>query len=110
MKLLFDHNLSRKLSVRLYDLFPDSLHISEVLALRTPDESIWFYARDNDFVVVTKDSDYRDLSNRLGYPPKVILIRTGNSPNAVVESLIRDHYDEIMAFEQDLARGIIELG
>ena len=109
MKLLFDNNLSRKLSGRLQDLFPGSLHISEVLARRTPDENIWFYARDNDFVVVTKDSDLRDLSNRLGYPPKLIWIRTGNSQNAVVEALLRDHYDEILAFEQDPARGIMEL-
>lgn len=108
MKLLFDHNLSWRLIGRLQDFFPGSLHISEVLARRTPDESIWFYARDNDFVVVSKDSDYRDLRNRFGYPPKVIWIRTGNTSNAVVEALLRDNYDLILAFEQDPARGIIE--
>ena len=110
MKLLFDQNLSRKLSGRVQDIFPGSLHIREVLTRRTPDESIWFYARDNDFGVVTKDADFRDLSERLGHPPKVIWIRSGNSPNAVVEALLRDHYDEILAFEQDPDRGIIELG
>ena len=93
----------------MQDLFPGSLHISAALARRTPDESIWLYARDNDFVIVSKDSDYRDLSNRLGYLPKLICIRTGNSQNAVVESLLRDHYNEIMALEQDPGRGIIEL-
>ena len=110
MKLLFDQNLSRKLSGRVQDIFPGSLHMSEVLARRTPDESIWIYARDNDFVVVTKDSDYPDLSSRLGYPPKLIWIRSGNTPNAVVEALLRDRHDELLAFEYDPARGIIELG
>ena len=110
VKLLFDQNLSRKLSDRLQGLFPGSLHMHDVLVRRTPDESIWFYARHNDFVVVTKDADFRELSERLGHPPKVILIRTGNSPNEVVEALLRDHYGEILAFEQDPARGIIELG
>ena len=109
MKLLFDNNLSQRFSGELQDLFPGSLHIREVLVRRTPDESIWFYAKENDFVVVSKDSDYRDLSSRLGYPPKLILIRTGNSPNAIVESLLRDHYSEIMAFEQDPDRAILEL-
>ena len=109
VKLLFDQNLSRKLSDRLQDLFPGSLHARDVLVRRTPDESIWFYARDNDFVVVTKDADFRDLSERLGYPPKVILVRTGNTSNAIVEALLRDHYDEILDFERDPARGIIEL-
>ena len=110
MKLIFDQNLSKRLSVRLQDLFPGSIHIRDVLARRTPDESIWFYTRDNDFEVVTKDADFRDLSERLGHPPKVILMRTGNTPDAVVEALFRDNYDEILAFEQDLARGVIELG
>ena len=109
MKLLLDNNLSRKLSGRLQDSFPGSLHLRDALARRTPDESIWSYARENDFVVVTKDADFRDLSERLGHPPKVILIRTGNTPDAVVEALLRDHYDEILAFEQDPDRGFIEL-
>lgn len=109
MKLLFDNNLSRKLSGRLQDLFPGSLHIREVLSRRTPDETIWLYARSSDFVVTSKDSDYSDLSNRLGYPPKLVLIRTGNTSNEAVEALLRDNYDEITAFEQDPARGVLEL-
>ena len=108
MKLLVDENLSDRLSSRLQDRFPGSLHISEVLAREEKDTSIWSYARENDFVIVTKDSDYRRLSRERGYPPKVIWIRTGNTPTAVVEALLRDNYDLILVFEQDPARGIIE--
>ena len=109
MKLLVDHNLSDKLSLLLQDQFPGSLHISEVLPRREKDTNIWSYARENGFVIVTKDSDYRRLSRERGYPPKVIWVRTGNTPTLVVEALLRDYYNEIMAFEQDPARGIIEL-
>ena len=109
MKLLIDQNLSRKLSARLQDQFPGSLHIREVLTHRATDPSIWSYARDNGFVVITKDSDYRRLSNERGHPPKLIWIRSGNLSVAVVESLLRDHYAEIMVFEQDPSQGIIEL-
>ena len=77
---------------------------------RATDESVWFYARNNEFVVVTKDSDYRRLSFERGHPPKVIWIRSGNSPADSVESLLRDNYDRILAFEQGPNRGIIELG
>ena len=110
MKLLVDQNLSPELSARLQDLFPGSLHIRDVLTRRTKDPRIWSYARENGFVIATKDSDYRRLSRERSYPPKVIWIRTGNTSTAVVESLLRDHYDEILAFEQDPDRGIIELG
>ena len=109
MKLLFDHNLSPKLSGRLQDQFPGSIHILEVLTRRARDPSIWSYAGDHGFVIATKDSDYRRLSIERGHPPKVIWIRSGNSPTALVESLLHDYYDEIMAFEQDPDRDIIEL-
>ena len=110
MKLLVDQNLSDRLSSRLQDQFPGSLHISEVLTRRARDPSIWSYARDNGFVIVTKDTDYRRLSNERGHPPKLIWIRSGNSSADLVESLLRDHYDEIEAFERDPNRSVIELG
>ena len=109
MKLLVDNNLSRKLSGRLQDLFPGSLHIPEVLTRRTPDESIWLYARDNGFVIVTKDTDFRRLSNERGHPPKVIWIRDGDASTAVVEALLRNNCAEITAFVQDPYSGIMEL-
>jgi predicted nuclease of predicted toxin-antitoxin system len=83
--------------------------VQEVLWRHAGDTTIWSHAREHGFVVVTKDRDYLELSREMGHPPKVILIRTGNSPAAVVESLLRDHYDEILAFGQDPDRGIIEL-
>ena len=110
MKLLVDQNLSDRLSSRLQDQFPGSLHIRDVLTRRAGDPSIWSYARGNGFVIVTKDTDYRRLSNERGHPPKVIWVRSGDASTAVVEALLRDHYGEIVAFEQDPDRGIIELG
>ena len=110
MKLLFDQNLSPRLRNRLQHLYPGSIHLINVGLERAPDTVIWPYARANDFVVVSKDADYRDLNYERGHPPKVIWIRIGNSSAALVESSLRDNYDEIMALEGDPARGIIELG
>ena len=79
MKLLVDQNLSDRLSSRMQDQFPGSLHIREVLTRRARDTSIWSYAGDNGFVIVTKDTDYLRLSNERGHPPKVIWIRSGDA-------------------------------
>ena len=49
MKLLFDENLSPKLSSRLSDLFPNFLHVREVGMKATGDAIVWDYARDNNF-------------------------------------------------------------
>lgn len=37
MKLFFDENLSRKLALRLSELYPDSKHVSEAGLLPSPD-------------------------------------------------------------------------
>ncbi|MEM9833924.1 MAG: DUF5615 family PIN-like protein [Bacteroidota bacterium] len=46
---------------------------------RAKDKDIWQYARKNNLIIITKDSDF---SNRILVsepPPKVIHIRTGNT-------------------------------
>ena len=40
MKLLFDENLSRKLVVRLAELYPESAHVAEADLLESPDREI----------------------------------------------------------------------
>ena len=109
MKLLFDQNLSPALRDGLQELYPGSIHVTDVGLDQTPDTTIWQYAKENGFAVVSKDSDYRRLSYERGQPPKLIRIRTGNASAALVESLLRDNYGEIEAFGQDPALGIIEL-
>jgi predicted nuclease of predicted toxin-antitoxin system len=60
VKLLFDENLSRHLITRLAAVFPDSAHVAGVGLEHTTDREVWQYARDHDFVLVSKDSDFND--------------------------------------------------
>ena len=53
------------------------------------------YARQHDWVIVTRDSDFIDLSTLYGQPPKVILLKTGNqSWQAAAQTLI--DYQELL--------------
>ena len=70
MRLLFDQNLSRRLKERLQDLYPDSLHVQDIGLESNPDINVWEYAASHNLIVVTKDSDFVELSARLGHPPK----------------------------------------
>ncbi len=109
MKLLFDQNLSPRLVDRLADIYPNSNHLYN-LGLDTAEDSIvWQYARDNDFIVVTKDADFSDLISVRGFPPKVIWIRLGNCKTNDVEFLIRSHVKEIEIFSNDNSLGILIL-
>ena len=90
MKLLFDENLRPRLVANLTGEFPDSLHVRDIGLERAMDEDIWGFARDNGFVIVSKDSDFHQLSFLFGHPPKVIWTRRGNCSTAAVVSLRRN--------------------
>jgi len=108
-KLLFDQNLSPKLIKRLADLYPDSDHL-DWLGLGTADDTVvWEHAKRNNFVVVTKDADFADLSVLRGFPPKVLWIRRGNCSTNDIEEILRDHNAEIEDLATDLASGILTL-
>lgn len=75
MKLLVDENLSYKLVAHLNDLFPGSVHLTQVgLCSGTNDRAIWQYAKEHGFVIVTADNDFLVLSKTLGQPPKIITL------------------------------------
>jgi len=77
MKLLFDQNISYRITKILSNSFPEAKHISQVGLLDSTDTGIWEYARQNGFCIVTFDSDYYDLSIVKGSPPKIIWLRIG---------------------------------
>jgi predicted nuclease of predicted toxin-antitoxin system len=109
MKLLFDENLSPKLPSRLSDVFPDSLHVREVGMNATIDPIVWDYAKDNDLMIVSKDSDMHDLSLVFGNPPKVIWLRLGNCSTRQVESLLRRELEAIQLFYEDKELSLLAL-
>ena len=44
---------------------------------------------DNGYIIITKDNDFVDLLELNGFPPKVVLLKTGNnSSQALMELLI----------------------
>jgi predicted nuclease of predicted toxin-antitoxin system len=70
MRLLLDHNLSPKLIDRLADVFADRSHVTLHILDKASDTEVWNFARDNGFTLVTKDSDFYDLSLLRGVPPR----------------------------------------
>ena len=101
MKLLFDNNLSPRLSTALADLYPDSVHVRAVGLQRAPDDRVWDYAREHGFLVVSKDSDFHQRSLVEGFPPKVVWVQRGNCTTAAIIELLRQSVRAILDFEQD---------
>jgi len=90
VKLLLDENLSPRLVDLLSDVYPGSEHLHAVGLGGATDDEVWVYARDHGFTIVSKDSDFADISVLRGAPPKVIWARLGNGTTASVEFLLRN--------------------
>ena len=78
MKLLLDENLSRRIVSLIASHYPGTSQVALLGLERASDIALWAYARQHDFIIVTKDSDFVDLSTVYGQPPKVVLLKTGN--------------------------------
>lgn len=109
MKLLLDHNLSPRLVALLGDVFADSSHVS-LHGLETADDAaVWAFAQANGYAIVTKDSDFPDLSVRLGFPPKIVWLRLGNCTTRDVEAALRLNHSTLEEFDQDTTVGVFSI-
>lgn len=53
------------------------------------------------YTIISKDSDFNQLSFLYGAPPKIIWLRVGNCTTSAIEHLLRSRLAEIAAFEAD---------
>lgn len=109
MKLLFDENLSPGLVGGLSDVFPDSVHVRDVGLSRASDTAIWAYAKEHDLTIVSKDSDFHQVSFLRGPPPKVVWIRRGNCTTADIEALLRSNRTGVLEFGAEAGAAFLVL-
>ena len=89
MKILLDANISWKLVNKLNPIFGQCAHV-DLIGLNVPanDIDIWDYALGNGYIIITKDNDFVDLLEVNGFPPKVVLLKTGNNSSRELENLL----------------------
>ena len=101
MKLLFDQNLSPRLTQLVADLYPGCLHVRDIGLSEGDDGKIWEFAKQNNYIIVSKDSDFQARSLLYGNPPKFIWLRVGNCTVDTIEKLLRKHSATIHTFGLD---------
>jgi predicted nuclease of predicted toxin-antitoxin system len=109
LKLLFDENISYKLCHRISDIFPNSSHIKTFQLEQADDIQIWEFAKRENFIIVTQDSDFNVLSSLHDFPPHIIWLRTGNTRLAKIEWILRKNYESIIEIVTMGKQGVIEI-
>ena len=98
MKLLFDQNLSHKLVAEFASEFPGSKHVRELGLANSDDDAIWEHAKQQGFVILSKDSDFHQKSFLVGHPPRVIWLRLGNCSTSTIARTLRSSAAVIAEF------------
>jgi predicted nuclease of predicted toxin-antitoxin system len=101
VKLLLDQNLSSRLVGALDEVFPGSAHVRQFGLATADDGVVWRFARENAFMLLSKDTDFLQLSFLHGAPPKVIHVRAGNCSTREVLNLVLMQRARIHEFERD---------
>ncbi len=109
MKLLLDENLSRRLVPFLQHDYPGSSQVVLLGMESATDRDVWQVARDQDFVVVTRDADFEELSLVWGQPPKVIWLKARNQSRAATLKILLDNRATIEEALIDQGRACIEI-
>lgn len=109
MKLLLDQNLSHRLVKSLNDVYPGSNQVALLDMGDADDKAIWNYAKENEYVIVTQDADFYELSMLLGGPPQVIWLKCGNQRKAIVLDKLLSQREKIETAFKDPQTWCVEI-
>lgn len=110
MKLLLDANISWRLTTVLKQYFTDCFHVDYIgLSVPVSDIQIWEYAKENACVIITNDEDFIDYVNMKGFPPKVVLLKTGNQSRMFIGNLLILRKEDIQKLADSPELGLLEI-
>lgn len=109
MKLLFVRNLSYRIVKKIKELYLNADHIKSFGLTNALDIEIWNFAKKNDFIIVTQDADFYEMSLLFSFPPKIIWIKTGNTSTNYIIDLFKKHRNILMEFYTSEEIGCLEL-
>lgn len=91
-RFLIDENLPRAIRDVIGDA---SIHASEI-APQASDTLLWNHARERDWIILTRDTDFFDRLLLFGSPPKVIWVRLGNLRKTELVETIGSRWEAIL--------------
>ena len=99
MKLLFDQNLSHRLTTMLVAEFPGSQHVRDAGLAAARDPAVWAHAAAEGLVIVSKDNDFQQCSSAVGSSTQGGVGAAGELPDGCGRALLRTRQADLLAFE-----------
>jgi predicted nuclease of predicted toxin-antitoxin system len=80
------------------------------IGLHDADDDVLFAAarRFGDIVAITKDSDFVEMVERLGTPPQIIWLTTGNSTKLELQAIIERSFEQALV-QIALGASVVEI-
>lgn len=89
MRFLCDVHIPKKLVHHLLDIGYDARHVNDMPnRWYSSDMEIATYADEGDFIVISKDADFKDSYLISGSPKKLVKVSLGNISNQVLIDMI----------------------
>lgn len=70
---------------------------------------IWNFAQQNNFDIITKESDFNDIESFYNTRPRIIWLRIGNATTKEIANVLLAKKQEIINFIQANEAGILEI-
>ena len=97
MKIWIDAHISPGIAAWINETFECDASSLRGIGLRDADDiEIFEKARFENVVFITKDSDFVDLVETRGAPPKIVLLRCGNTSNQRLRQIFAAHLKEVI--------------
>jgi predicted nuclease of predicted toxin-antitoxin system len=110
MKFLCDVHISFKLVNALNQLGYECVHVNNILdKWFTKDEAITKFADKNDYIIITKDADFRNSFFINRTPKKLLKVNLGNITNHDLIKIVTECMPKIENVSQNHKNFIIEI-
>jgi predicted nuclease of predicted toxin-antitoxin system len=96
MKWIIDANLSWRLVKFLERHQIEALHCGALALPTASDQTIWAFARNKGYVILTQDADFSDMVIHSENGPPIIWLRKGNMRTFEIESILDKNLDTIL--------------
>ncbi|NIJ50876.1 DUF5615 family PIN-like protein [Dyadobacter arcticus] len=101
--IILDAQLPPGLAVWITSNFQIQCYSAAFLNLsQAEDKHIFFLAREQNAIVITKDDDFVELLNRNGSPPKVIWLTCGNTSKSRLMEMLNQNLRQALELLQTI--------